>query len=186
MGRRLNIPDGVIRIPLPGVRQRNGYSCGAVALMSIMAYYGVGPENQFEYMLALGSDPKMGTPHRAIARFARKHGLKVLTQTNMSTTDLCRHLDARKPVICAIQAHGSPDLYDRAKCGHYVVAIGYDAKNIYFEDPLLDAFRGYLPWAEFDRRWHDKGARGKVYDHLGLVIWRPYARHYLIRGTEIP
>jgi predicted double-glycine peptidase len=185
MGRRRHIPDGVIRIPLPGVRQQNGYSCGAVALMAIMAYYGVGPENQYEYVTALGSDPNLGTPPQAIVRFARKHGLKVVTHEGMTADQLKKYLDARKPVIVDFQAHGTPDQYEKNQAGHYSVAIGFDDKHIYLEDPVLDAYRGYIPWAEFERRWHDKGAGGRLYDRLGIVVWKPNARHYLSRAAEV-
>ena len=39
--------------------------------------------------------------------------------------------------------------------GHYMVVIGLDADNIYFEDPAMLGTRGMIPRQEFLSRWHD-------------------------------
>jgi uncharacterized protein YvpB len=53
--------------------------------------------------------------------------------------------------------------------GHYVIAIGYDDKKIYFEDPWC-ATRSFLKYQELIDRWHDVDTDGKKYVNLGIVI----------------
>ena len=48
--------------------------------------------------------------------------------------------------------------------GHYVVAIGYDQKKIYFEDPYTISHT-FLPYKELERRWH-----GEKRCRIGIVI----------------
>jgi len=59
------------------------------------------------------------------------------------------------------------------KNGHWVLAIGYDRAGIYFEDPSLQAVRGYLSLAELETRWRDTGPHGKRLHRYGLAIWKP-------------
>lgn len=55
--------------------------------------------------------------------------------------------------------------------GHYVVAIGYDEKYIYFEDPSILGGIGYIPKSEFLRRWHDYDMDiTNKYIHYGMSI----------------
>jgi hypothetical protein len=69
------IPFAGIRTPLPDVSQPDGYSCGASALMSICAYYGVGPRTIDEFKKELKSNPESGTNYREMVRFACSLGL---------------------------------------------------------------------------------------------------------------
>ena len=39
--------------------------------------------------------------------------------------------------------------------GHYMVLLGMDGENLYFEDPSLLGSRGTIPRSEFIDRWHD-------------------------------
>jgi len=51
------------------------------------------------------------------------------------------------PVLVAIQAYRSDERIAWEDCwddGHYVVVIGYDQNNIYFEDPSLLGSVGYI------------------------------------------
>ena len=40
--------------------------------------------------------------------------------------------------------------------GHYMVVIGIDNQNVYFEDPAILGSRGYITDQEFLDRWHDQ------------------------------
>ena len=177
------IPKGAIKVALPDIQQPDDLSCGVAALMSILAYYGAGPEDYDVLRKKLGTT-KNGTDYKRMVGFAQRQGLHAEARPEMKWDDLQRELDAGTPVICSIQAYDGEKhtaaerrkLYkDENENGHYVVAIGYDEKNIYFMDPSLTGRRGYLPRDEFEERWHDnEGTEAKpdVIHHLGLVIWK--------------
>ncbi len=160
-------------IHLPKVEQSHKYDCGAAALRSICQYFGVGPDQEDDFIAILGSNER-GTSHEDIVRVARHFGLNAAAQEHLTLEDLLRCLDAKIPMICAIQAWGDEQEYDRLRDGHYVVAIGYDDHHIFFEDPSIHDHksRGHLPQEEFIRRWVDTSLDGKTrLDHLGIVVW---------------
>jgi uncharacterized protein YvpB len=71
--------------------------------------------------------------------------------------------------------------------GHFIVAIGYDDQNFYFEDPSLAGRRGFIPIAEFDQRWHEDDSGHKL--RLGLVISSPddiETRHTCVERCTFP
>lgn len=169
------IPPGAIMIELPDVQQPDGYSCGASALMSICAYYGVGPRTLGEFKAELGTNPERGTNYRKMVRFARALGLDARAAVGLDPEQLEAAIRKGHPVIVAIQAYAADSkIYQdqrRNENGHYVVVIGFDAVNYYMEDPSLASLRGFLPKAEFLRRWHDDEgtpARPRVVERLGL------------------
>ena len=169
------VPDGAVKVDLPGVQQRDDYSCGAAALMAVCSYFGVGPDDLEEYKKKLGTNEENGTNVYEILKMARGLGLQADIHHGMTLDELRRYLDEGSPVIVSIQAYGDPATYYRDDNGHYVVAIGYDESNFYFEDPVLPGRRGFLPIQEFDRRWHDdEGTAEKpdVHAHLGVVVRR--------------
>jgi predicted double-glycine peptidase len=75
------------------------------------------------------------------------------------------------PVILILQAWAEKTNVDWENDwidGHYVVAIGFDEKNIYFEDPS-SVLRTYLSFEELKKRWHDADTNGKKYINYGIV-----------------
>jgi hypothetical protein len=56
------------------------------------------------------------------------------------------------------------------------VAIGYDRDGVFFEDPSLQAVRGFMAYAELEERWHDVGPKKEHIEHYGLVLWKPQAK----------
>ena len=159
-------------IHLPKVEQSHKYDCGAAALRSICQYYGVGPDEEDDFIAILGSNQR-GTSHHDIVRVARHFGLHAASQEHLSLDDLKQCLDAKIPMICAIQAWGDKNQYDHLQDGHYVIAIGYDDQHVFFEDPSIHKSRGQLPEEEFVRRWVDTDLNGKKrLDHLGIIIWK--------------
>ena len=94
----------------------------------------------------------------------------------MSVEDVILKIKRQQPVILVLQAwtdmrrvNWKHDWVD----GHYVVAIGYDDKHIYFEDPS-SFMRTYLSFKELDERWHDVDAHNKKIDHVGVLISKPW------------
>ena len=179
-----------IKVPLQSVRQTTKFSCGAAALRSVFQYYGVGPEEEQKFINMMDTNYKDGTePHR-IVQTARDYGLCVKQRHNLTINKLKKILDQERPVICTVQAYGKKNRYEKDESsGHYCVAIGYDDENIFFEDPALKGSRGYLPYEEFDKRWHDKDASGTLFNHYGIIIWKDDGNDrkasYLTRAKKI-
>jgi uncharacterized protein len=173
-------PDA-IRIPVPDTSQQKDYSCGASSLQAVCHYYGVGKEDEWEYVEDLKMDKRIGSHPFQITRVARKYGLKVVERQPMSIAELRKVLRQRKPVLMMIQAWGEEEntpgyrksYKDIWEDGHWVVAIGYDREGIFFEDPSLQAVRGYLTDEELEERWHDVGPHQRHVDHYGMVLWKP-------------
>ena len=178
-----------IKVPLQSVRQTKTFSCGNAALRSIFQYYGVGPEEEKKFIAMMNSNERDGTLPAHIVVTAREYGLCVKQRHNLTIPKLKKILDQERPVICPIQAYGSKRYYDKHQSGHYVVAIGYDKENIYFEDPVLKGRRGYLSYEDFNDRWHDKDANGTLYDHYGIIIWKEgdhkHNAAYLMKARKI-
>jgi predicted double-glycine peptidase len=162
---------GSIKVWLPSVKQTTKFSCGAAALRSICQYYGCGPDDEEDFILTCKSTSKDGTTPPNLAKAARAFGLNVREFTNMDIELLKKILRLRRPVIVPMQAWGEPSDYPDDKSGHYVVAIGFDNKRIYFEDPSIKGSRGYLNYENFDKRWHDEETGGEKYDHYGIMVW---------------
>lgn len=166
----------LIRVPI--MRQATDYTCGAASLQSILYYYG---DDHYESDLAkeLGSDPNEGTAYQSIADFAKKAGYKVDVQKNMTFEALTKRLDAGTPVLVLVQAWASTPGFDWANAwdlGHYVVAVGYDEKNVYLMDPVMTANYAYVPIAEFLDRWHDTDGTERL-THFGMTISKPRATY---------
>jgi predicted double-glycine peptidase len=151
----------IIQVPL--CRQATEYTCGVAALQSIFAFYG---EDIREELLAkqLGSNEKNGTSHKNIAKLAKAKGYEVNITEQTSIEKLKSILNKGNPVICLIQAWAEKkvDYKNDWDNGHYVVAIGYDNKNIYFMDPATIGNYTYIPIQEFLTRWHDKEGSKKI------------------------
>jgi predicted double-glycine peptidase len=194
--RTTHVRYGAIKIPLPNVQQLNSYSCGAAAFQAVCCYFGVGPDDPDEFARELKTNPRTGTKPEEIIRWAEKYRLHAEFVPGMSILQLKACLDEGKPVICSMQAYGPTkkrrDQYTAKSPhgpyvdldGHFIVAIGYDHENIYFEDPSLAGRRGFIPIDEFDGRWHEHEVSGR-YVHLGLVIWREGEPAYLRTANYI-
>ncbi len=158
----------LIRVPL--TRQSTDYTCGVAAVQSVFGYYG---DEVREDVLAkqLRAEPKNGTKYENIVAIAKSKGYDVAVHKNMRFEGLTSLLDKRKPVICLIQAWSdNPANYETDwEDGHYVVAIGYDKKNVYFMDPSTLGNYTFIPIVEFLKRWHDTDAEVKLYN-FGMVI----------------
>jgi predicted double-glycine peptidase len=161
-------------LAMPDVRQHTVYACGAAALQAIIAYYG-GDARQDTLMRELGTDPKIGTRYWEIVRVAGQYGLTATTEVGMSQQRLAALIDDGVPVILAIQAWASGDPRDReawrrrTEDGHYLIAIGYDDENFYFEDPAIFGI-GFISRGELADRWHDYDEHGNRLERFGILI----------------
>lgn len=124
-------------------------------------------------MLLAGTNRKNGTTVHGVKKVLKQYGLAVKAEDKMSIANLKSYLDKKIPVIIALQAWTLKKSIDWEKDwnnGHYAVAIGYDAKKIYFEDPS-SVVRTYLTYNELEKRWHDVDARGVKYINFGLAVY---------------
>lgn len=165
------LPAGAVLVPL--CRQATDYTCGAAALQGVLGFFG---EDFNESQLAgpLKSNNKIGTRYEAIAKFGRNKGFEVDIYKDATIRKLQELLDQKKPVIVLIQAWSEKPSIDYSndwEDGHYVVAIGYDANNIYFMDPSTLGHYTFIPVKEFEARWHDKDSSEKLH-HFAMTLTR--------------
>ncbi len=166
---------------LPGVpdtRQSTEYSCGAAALQAVLNYWGrdVGEEDLMEI---LNTDLDSGTYPEDILRVAREMGLNAEYRENLTLEEIEASVHQGVPVIVDCQAWRSPasgnvSWSDDWVDGHWMVVIGMDDENVYFEDPYILGSRGFMSRQEFEERWHNP--RGWYESdtveqiHLGIFI----------------
>jgi len=173
------ISRNAIRIPVPDTTQQTDYTCGAASLEAVSKYFGVGPDWEPEFKDDMRM-PRSGADPEHIIRAAKKYGLRFKEFYPMSLGQLRSCVDRRRPVILMLQAWGQTQEgkarrgYKRMwDDGHWVVAIGYDNEGVFFEDPSLQAVRGFLAFPELEERWHDYGPHYEHMDHYGVAIWKP-------------
>src|SRR5262245_25046895 len=192
------IPKGAIKIELPNTGQTKDSTCGPAALLAICRYYGTGPrlERDIEAdMKRIGA----ATPNTTddgmdpiqLEKAAEEYGLRVKAYRGMTKKQLRKCLDRGRPVVVMIQAWPEKPLENYRDVwteGHWVIAIGYDKKGFYFEDPSLYKSRGFIAADELDERWHDvEGPDGALQqtDHYGVAIWSDTRSRYATHARDI-
>jgi len=155
----------------PEIRQVYNYNCGSCAMQAVLSYYGI-DVNESKVIKAAGTSSKRGTLPTGMARAAKKFGLKCKAGS-MTLIELMENIDAKKPTIVLLQAYAekkNPDWAKTWKSGHYAIAIGYDWRRVYFEDPA-SASRTYLQFGELEARWHYMDPAGKKYLNYGITLY---------------
>lgn len=171
IGPKKKMPSNSI-INFPSVRQATTYSCGAAALQSVFQFYGVDLSEEAIAELVC-TTKRDGTHYQNIVMVAKSKGFKVDAKQNMDVSDLENNISDGIPTIVQLQAwpdhrQAGDGWQDENKSGHFVVVIGFDESNLYFEDPM-SVQRTYLPKGEFERRWHDV-ADGSKLNRIGITI----------------
>jgi ABC-type bacteriocin/lantibiotic exporter with double-glycine peptidase domain len=169
--KSIKLPKNALH--LPDLRQENNYSCGLKVVESIVAYYRIDDEVSIKKLKKdLETCSENGTRVAKILEFFKSVKLKTLAR-EFKIEDLEKFLDSGFPIIIPLQAYAdnfnSDDYAKTMDHGHYVIAIGYDEENIFFEDPS-SYNRVYLPKKDFLKRWHDKDNDEEVYHNFGIVI----------------
>ena len=141
-----------VLLDFPELRQTYNFDCGACALASVLAYYGI--DVREDTVMQIARTAKSGTNVAGIVKTLRYYGLT--PDRCASVEGIKKAIDQQYPVILALQAYKtSSKAYRRTwGDGHYVVAIGYDAERVYFEDPSSYK-RTWLSFEELEDRWHD-------------------------------
>jgi len=157
-------------LTLPLLRQAYHYGCGAKALQTILAYYGI--DSREDQIMRYAKTSESGTTIKDIIRVAKKFGLKAVGK-EMTIEQIKRYLDKKIPVILVLQAWTKKTNVNWEKNwsdGHYAVALGYTKDKIIFEDPATFP-RTFLYNYELEERWHDMDEKGKKYFHFGIAIY---------------
>jgi predicted double-glycine peptidase len=154
-------------------RQTFDFDCGAQALQTLMAYYGV--KIRKDRLIRELRTGQAGTNLREMAAFARRKGFEVEMGDGWTLERVKGYVDEDHPVIVLVQAWSDRYLslkewrsnYDD---GHYAIVIGYNDKAVFFEDPS-SFYRTWLNSNEFLARWHDLDPRtGRKLERFGMVL----------------
>lgn len=176
------IENKKVIVPVQNANQKSNYDCGPAALRAIAKLFGYN-NGQDDLIDKTDADKRKGSHPEDLLMVAHELGMKAVAKKNMTLESLLKQIREGRPVICAIQAWAHKDKcpnrgrleyeYKQLKHGHYVVAMGYDEKYIYFEDPSIkNGKRGKLKYDEFLNRWYDKNSStNKKQPHLGIIIW---------------
>jgi hypothetical protein len=149
-----------VTLNVPGYRQIDSYSCGAVA--AAMAIKFLRPRINFDRVHAtVDPCPEQGAGTRQVMRALRSLGIEVDRRTNLTFTAICKAIDAKSPVLACVKTADPMTT-------HWVVIYGYGYG--YGRRPSLVFVAGQgLPfvanqrvnWADFRQQWSPAG--------LGLV-----------------
>lgn len=166
------IPRGAVRVELPCVVQRTDHTCGAAAVLAVSRYFGSGPGTEAAVARDMGFGAGGSDPGHLV-RALRRYRLAYIEHRAMTDTELCAELDRGRPVIVMLQAWGERARYrGHWRDGHWVAAIGHDARGIFVEDPLIDGARGFVTYAALADRWHDlEGRTDRRVWRYGLSVW---------------
>jgi hypothetical protein len=162
------------------IRQATPYTCGVSAAQAILSYYGIDTR---EDLLAqkFGTTETSGTSPAQIIAGLESFGLVAVMKEDTTLDDLRSNIQQKTPTMVAIQAwlekYPPPDWNTDWENGHWVIVIGMDDSNVYFEDPSLLGSRGWLSQPEFLARWHDYSGEApccavndKTYIHLSISV----------------
>jgi predicted double-glycine peptidase len=154
-------------LPVPVEMQDFNYDCGAACVVAVCRYFGVEPDTESEAIPALGTSPRDGTAPEAIVSVLQAHGLDAVAHAQLTLDGLAELVRSGLPVICAIQAYGTPAEYARNESGHYVVVTGVDDR-VHYMDP--SAGNRSQARADFLTVWHDIEADGSPSIRLGIAV----------------
>ena len=157
------------------------FNCGQAAACTFLVHHGalpeeLDPELGRAVMTAVeGAHPPdnaagwFGTSRRRVERICRTHGVEV--EEVGGEEELRRRLDEGRPVIVMVGTDG-PRLWKwRAPAGHWMVAYGYDDRQVFLTNHAAPGMR----WDEFRRRWTAFVPRLISMRNVGLTAARPAA-----------
>jgi ABC-type bacteriocin/lantibiotic exporter with double-glycine peptidase domain len=169
----LYLRGGYSLIDLHYGRQAFDYDCGATALQTVMAYYGVEVRLD-ELMEALGTDEN-GTDVHNMIRTAIRYGFKVEARSGWALKEIKFMIDRGIPSIVLLQAWAEQpktlkEWEKNYSDGHYAILIGHAKGVLLFEDPASFR-RTWLREREFMARWHDRDEiTAEVFDRFAMIL----------------
>lgn len=165
------------------IRQATPYTCGVSSSQVILNYFGI---DKREDQLAgqFGTTEENGTSPSQIIAGLKSYGLTASLKENTTLEELKENIKNKIPTMVAIQAWSDNPPTDRNnewEDGHWVIVIGMDDQNVYFEDPVLLGTRGWISKDEFLQRWHDYSGKAPCCDENDKIL-----RHLSISVTGTP
>jgi ABC-type bacteriocin/lantibiotic exporter with double-glycine peptidase domain len=165
----------------PSTIQSSSNNCAPAAVKSVLFYYGI-DETADNLAMEMKTDDEGTTPKEIIACFLNR-GLNI--KAGKMTQDILeKYIEDKVPVIISLQAWSKNKRSNYSvsyKDGHYVVLVGFDEENFYFNDPSLKTHLGIMNKKEFMKRWHDIDKNGKKYINYGIAIFgKPLFKNKLI------
>lgn len=137
-------------LSVPHSPQEEDVGCLGACAQMILLYLGRSHSQQaLNATLGLTS---IGTPFRNIERLSQ-FGLRVLLESG-NTATLQNALDQGTPPLVFLKTGDLP--YWAADTAHAVVAIGYDDRGIYLNDPMLDSAPQHVNWDDFLLAWNEQ------------------------------
>ncbi len=171
VGNLLNVVD---------VRQATPYTCGVSSSQAILNYFGI-DKREDELALQFGTTEANGTSPSQIITGLKSYGLIATPKENTTLEELKENIKNKIPTMVVIQAwadnYPPADWSKTWEDGHWVIIIGMDEQNIYFEDPVLLGSRGKMSKEEFLMRWHDYSGDApccdkddKILSHFSITV----------------
>jgi hypothetical protein len=164
---------------LKRTRQITEYSCGASALQSVLSYWGKEIDER-ELMKLMGTTEEEGTYPENMVKGARALGFDVEARQDLTLDEVQKFTADGHPMIALAQVWRSQAqtsakaLEDEWDAGHYIVVLGVDEKNVYFQDPYARNCKAFVPRKMFEAHWHqvmggDLKRNPKLY-HVGIFV----------------
>ena len=157
---RLHHPSGsdVVTLAVPGYRQTNTYSCGAIAGLMILRTFK--PKASLdEFYRRINPDPEHGSDTPELLRALRKSGVGVDERYNLNWRSVSNAIRDGYPIATVVNTK-------KAQVLHWVViyGVGVNPNRVYIAgDGLPWIGKREYAWPDFVRRWRPKG--------FGLVCW---------------
>lgn len=170
MARLDKFLKNITMLEFPKYRQTDENDCGATAMHAVLAFYNI-DVGKAEVVKVAGTNKEIGTPIEGIRKVAKRWGIK-FKEGKFTLETLKEHIKKGWPTLLMIQAWSrqeNPDWKKEWDQGHYVIAIGFDDKKIYFEDPI-SIKRTYLTYAALNTRWHGWDDEGNKIYKWGIVF----------------
>jgi uncharacterized protein len=161
---------------VPNVIEPNNYSSGPASLQAVLSYYGM--DMNADELINMTNCTVNGTAPGNIANVATNLGFSATVKQNMTLKDLQQYMIQGTPIIVDAQAwknnSTNQNWTDDQNNSHYMVVIGIDNQNVYFEDPTVIGSRGYISNQEFLDRWHatyqEINGTNVTTNQLGIII----------------
>jgi hypothetical protein len=120
----------------------------------------------------MGTNSEVGTHPENIVKGVRALGLQAEMRENVTVDDLREFTSFGNPVITLGQVWRSSQgkamsVEDDWDSGHYIVVLGVDKDNVYFQDPYLRMGKGFAPCPHFEAHWHQ--AMGGDFSNRKLI-----------------
>jgi predicted double-glycine peptidase len=139
-------------------RQSTEFSCGPSAVRAVLNYWGRDVD-EATLMKMMETNSEVGTHPENIVKGIQALGLQAEMKMNVTVDELQEFTASGNPVITLGQVWRSSDgkavsVEDDWDSGHYIVVLGADKDNVYFQDPYIRMGKGFAPRKAFEAHWH--------------------------------